>query len=554
MEAGGATLRIAAPTPEAVWGAGRVLRFLPASAIEEGKSVLLRFHPAVEGALTARWEVRPGERWARVRLLFTPGTEGQCALGYHLAWRKPLAEVQELLLPMMWHRRRLPSRPYTLLSPFTPTPVALAQCVGPRTWGVVADPAEIPFAWPDRREPLFGLMIRDFPGRVQPAIYGPVPGTDRARARPRQAIAFSFRVMALPDDWYAAFRVAADEVFGLRDYRTNVGTSLTEAALNMIDLVMDDEHGGWWEEARAPYQIESMNGSTHASPLTTLSLYRLTGDPQVYRRRALPTMEFLLSRSHAHFSPVPENTGRYTPGSMRGPVNLYGTTGFGGLWQLTQCRTPAFRQIALPEEGIRPTAGYSHAQPFEEWLARYLLTGEDGALKQARALADEYLEGFVWKAPTQELSPIPFFLLSFIPDWEGLLRLYEVTGERRYLDGAAMGARLLMTGIWTQPTIPEGEVTVHPGGDYLGDVPQHIWWKGPVQFRLGHPRKAGDVREERVPAWVPANVGLGFEQPVTYTSGNTGCRMIYQAAWAPNFLRLAAYTKDKTFETYARNA
>lgn len=528
----------------AIWEAGHAVCFQPrAVAMEQGKA-RLTFQANEMGELTATWELRPGERTARVDLAFKPARTGEYALGYHLFNAKPLAGVDELLLPMMWHRKRFPSRPVTLLSPFTPTPVALMQTGGSNVWGVCGDPSEIPFAWPDRRDPRFGLTLRNANGEVQPAIYGPVPGTARAKCEAGATLRFQFRVLAQPGDWYAGYRTAADEVFQLKDYRNNSGTSLTDAALNMIDLVMDDNFGGWWERPKGPYQIETLNGVTHASPLTALSLYWLTGNEDLYRRRALPTMEFMLSRNGPHFSPEPDNTGEmYPAGNMSGPVRIYGTTAYSGLWELTQRRTEAFREIALPGDGVRPTAGYGHGQEFEEWLAR-------GNIAKAKQLADEYLAKHVTKPPSTEISPQPFFNVTFVPDWEGLLRMYEVTSEKRYLDGAALGARQLMTSVWTQPVIPATNVSVSG----VVSSPDHIWWKGPDKFRLGFPRRDGDAPEHRVPSWIPSNVGLGFEQPVTYNRRDSGGAMIYQSAWAPNFLRLAAYTGDKMFETYARNA
>jgi len=528
----------------AIWEAGHAVCFQPRTVTMEQGRARLTFQPNEMGELTATWELRHGERTARVELAFKPARAGEYALGYHLFNAKPLADVDELLLPMMWHRKRFPSRPVTLLSPFTPTPVALMQTGGSNIWGVCGAPEEIPFAWPDRRDPRFGLTLRNAAGEVQPAIYGPVPGTARARCEVGATLRFRFRVLAQPGDWYAGYRTAADEVFQWRDYRNNSGTSLTDAALNMIDLVMDDNFGGWWPRADGPYQIETLNGVTHSSPLTVLSLYWLTGNEELYRRRALPTMEFMLSRNHAHFSPEPDNTGEnYPAGNMSGPVRIYGTTAYSGLWELTQRRTEAFRDIALPGDGVRLTAGYGHAQEFEEWLAR-------GNLDKARELADEYLAKHVTKPPIAEISPQPFFNVTFVPDWEGLLRMYEATGEKRYLDGAALGARQLMTSVWTQPVIPSEDIVVSG----VVSSPKTIWWKGPDKFRVGFPRRDGDTPEHLVPAWIPSNVGLGFEQPVTYNRGNTGGAMIYQSAWAPNFLRLAAYTGDRMFETYARNA
>ncbi len=555
VQAGGTELATRAGSGMAVWDAGEALRFVPQSARREGAVVRLDFYPQPAGKFSAAWELKPGEHTARVTVEFTPTQAGSFALGYHLFCQPALAEVEELLLPMMWHGQRFPSQPVTLLQTHTPTPVALVQLSGARVLGVCGAAEEIPFAWPDRQHPLFGLLLRNATGAAQPAIYGPVPGTERARCAAGAPLRFSFRVLAQSGDWYAGYRTAADEVFGWRDYRTNVGTSLTDAALNMIDLVMDDNFGGWWERAKGPYQIETLNGATHCSPLTVLELYRLTGSEELYRRRTLPTLEYALSRSNPHFSPEPAHTGlMYPAGSLSGPISIFGTTAYGGLAELTQRRTPAFAVIALPTNGVKLTAGYGHGQEFEEWLARHLLTGDADALAKARQLADTYLQKHVLTPPASELSPEPFFNVTFVPDWEGLLRMWEVTGEKKYLDGAALGARRLMTSVWTQPVVPAGEMTVHPGGQYTASSPKTTWWKGPDQFRLGFPRQPGDAPEHRTPAWIPSNVGLGFEQPCTYTRMDSGGALIYQSAWAPNFLRLAAATGDAQFETYARNA
>lgn len=555
VEAGGARMQTAGSVPQVIWNAGELIRFQPHTATMAGNRVRLEFYPSDAGTLSAEWQLDPGRRAATVQLVFTPKTPGQFSLGYHLFFRRPLSEVEEILLPMMWQRHRFPDQPRTLLDPFTPTPVALAETKeGEQSlvWALIGDPAEIPFQWPDSTNPHFGLMIRDNAGSVQPSIYGPVPGTEAAKSKPGTPVKFSFKVLVRPGDWYAGYRTAADEVFGLRDYRSNVGVSLTEATLNMIDLMMDDVHAGWWERAKGFYQIESKNTASESSPLTLLSLYRLTGDPSVYRRRALPTMEFVLSRSSAHFSPLPQDSGPYPPGGMDGPVEQFGSAVFGGIWEMTQRRSEAFAPFALPSKDVRMPAAGSDVQPFDEWLARYELTGDHDALLRASTLADEYLAQTVAQPPAKDLGPGPFFFVSFVPDWKGLLRLYEATGKHQYLAGAAFGAHQLMTGIWTQPRFPSGDVKVHPGGQFQGEI--YNSWRGAVRYRLGTPRKANDTPEHSVPAWIVSNVGLGFEQPGTYGGGPGAGRMIYQMTWAPDFLRLAQYTGDRTFETYARDA
>ncbi|NQU45248.1 hypothetical protein HQ520_18350 [bacterium] len=535
----------------AIWRAGTATeRFLPREAQVADGGVWLTFYPSSLGELTAIWRLESGEKAARVTLEFVPREEGQYSLGYHVPCRKGRDDVDEILLPMMFHRKRIPEEPYTLLQPNTPTPLSLVQIGGPETpfaWAVIGDPSEVPYEWPDRSNPYYGFTIRDEAGQVQPAIYGPVVGTREAVMKAGEGRSFSFRVLAQTGDWYAGYRTAADEVFGLKDYRRNVGVSLTDAALNMMDLVMDDTYGGWWERAKAFYQVESRNGSTQAAPLMLLSLYCLTGDEEVYRRRALPTMEFVISRSSAHFSPVPSDTGSYSAGGMDGPAKLFGSTTYGGFWRMTQGYTPAFEQIAFPEGEVRATVGYTHAGEFEEYLTRYRLQGDPQYLARAVGLADEYLARDLYTPPETPLGAGPFFLIHFVPNWEGLLRMYEATGEKRFLEGAVLGARQLMTGLWTQPVIPPGEMTVHPTGEFPGQGPTSLYHKGPEMFRLGFPRQIGDTSSHVVPAWLLSNVGLGFEQPSTYGY------LIYEAVWAPNFLLLGRHTGDRDFETCARN-
>lgn len=561
VECGGVRIqtRPAPPNPRVIWSAGQNCEGIVRRVTQLGPNrVRLDFYPTAAGSLQAVWELRPGEKTARVEMTLTPFAAGQYSLGYFLFQRKPPAGVQELLLPMMVQRKRFPASDYTLLDAECPTPVSLMQTAsenGSLTLGVSADPAFIPFKFPTPDESSCGLHIRSPQGLVQPSIYGPLINTKAAHAKAGEPVKFGFRVLVQPGDWYAGYRTAADEVFGWRDYRKNGAVSLTQAALNMIDLYLNDEFGGWWERAKAPCQIESRNGATQSSPLTAVSLYRLTGDPELYRRRTLPTLEFILSRDGAHFSPIPENTGSYPKGSMNGPVTMYGTTVYGGLWEMMNRRTPVFQDIALAK-AIPQQNFAAHIQSFDDWLGRYLLTGEKTALDNAIRDADVYIQAAITTPPSAELGTPPFFLISYTPAWEGLLRLYEVTKEKRFLDAAEQGAHVVMTGMWTQPTPGTNDITIHPGGVCHGDLldEAHMFYKGPEKFRLGWPFKAGDAPEKTVPDWLVSNVGLGFEQPSTYTYKGNGGRMIFQAPWTSAFLRLARYTGDRQFETYARNA
>lgn len=564
VEVGGVRVTtILSRTTHSLAEAGYRVRFLPRSVAVTGNQVRIEFHPSPVGQLSARWQLSPGQSFADVDLTFAPAADGQVSLGYEMFFRRDLSAVAELLLPMMYHRKRFPEQEVTLLSNTTPTPLALVQPVGESaatrnllaTLALVADPRDIPFEWPDGRRAPYALSIRGPEATVQPSIYGPVLGTPAAAAAKNQNVRLRFKILVEQGDWYAAFRTTVDGIFSVRDYRQSVQTSLSDAVLNMIDLYLDDDHGGWWERAKAPYQIESKNGSTHSAPMLPLSLYRLTADPNLLARRVLPTLAFMLSRDHAHFSPIPEDVGEhnaYPSGSLNGPVKLFGTTTYAGLWELTARRTPTLLQVAAPSGEPRLTAGYTHGSTFDEYMARYQLRHDPQDLARACELADAYIKTAITTPPRKDLGPQPFFFISFVPDWEGLLYLYELTGKQPYLDAAVFGARQLMTGLWSQPVIPPGKITVHATGQYR-DESKQVWWKGAEPYRLGSPRKPNDTPAHEVAAWSVSNVGLGFEQPITLRSSGAG-RLIWQMGWSAHFLRLYRYTHDQAFLTCARNA
>lgn len=545
-----------------IWEAGADYEYIAKKVIQIDKNrVLLEFYPNKIGILKAIWSLEPNAKTAKVEMQFTPVKTGQYSLGYFLFNSKPIEEVDELLMPMLVQRKRFPAENYTQLQASAPTPVSIMQTTieGKQfSWGVAGEPTQIPYEFPIPIKSHYGLHIKNENGNVQPSIFGPLLGTEEAYVEAGKTLSFSFRVFVENGDWYSVYRDVADNVFGWYDYRKNGQVSMSQAVYNMIDLYMDDEYGGWWKRAQANYQIESKNGSTQATPLTIISLYLLTGDTTLYKKRTLPALEYLLSRNSQHFSPIPDSSGHYPKGHMNGPVNLFGSTVYAGLWEMTNFRTPVFKDIAFPDGGIKqtdvPKHFVPHIQPFDDLLGKYLFTGDQSALDSAIMLADKYIENEITNVPNQWISVNEFFLVAYTPAWEGLLRLYEVTGEQRFLYAAAKGARITMTGMWTQPIPKNDMVTIHKDGQIHGDKMDEWFYKGNKRFRLGFPIKSGAIKEKEVPEWLVSNVGLGFEQPSTYTFKDNGGRMILQANWSGNFLRLSQYTGDKQFETYARNA
>jgi hypothetical protein len=132
-----------------------------------------------------------------------------------------------------------------------------------------------------------------------------------------------------------------------------------------------------------------------------------------------------------------------------------------------------------------------------------------------------------------------FFWIGFAPKWIDLFRLYEATGEPRYLAAARQGARQYTQYTWMAPRIPDEDVSVNPGG------------KAPVYWYLkskGHAPMTAP--EEKVPAWRLSEIGLTPESSGTMS----GHRGIFMANYAPWMLRLAALTGDQLLHDVARSA
>jgi|GEM_PF-1671594 len=538
---------------QAVWSAGRPLRFLPKTVLQTGNKVTLTFHPEPEGTLNATWQLDAGQKYATLSMQFTPVAPGDYGLGYHSFFNKPLANITELLMPMRWNGKRLPDTCISSLDTIMPTPISMIsfkQNDLDIVAGLTLDANAQPYVWPDPHKSKHCFMLRNLAGNAQPVMYSPVPGTPEAAADAGETVTATVQLLLTAADLYGGYRVVADDIFEVTDYRKNHANNLTETALNIIDLVMDDTYGGWWTEPKGPYQIEGENAVTHSTPMTYLSLYYLTGNNEIYRQRALPAMETVFAWNKAHFSNVPWATGYNHIGGYTGPRVGFGTMHFSQYYNMSKQFTPYYYDLATPGGDVIDISTAHNSGVFEDWLAHYLLTNDLGSLQAARIQADLYVN-----LPEPEDNKFTsFFLTGFLPQWQGLLWMYEHTGDANYLQGAMAGAKKLMPETWCYPKVSDQEITVHPDNAYIGDHGDSLLWKGAVRERLGFPRSPGDVSEHQVPRWQVSPIGLTWEQNRTYIRPDQAGRMINQTPWGPAFLRLAHYSDDETFATYARNA
>lgn len=565
LSAGAASVKSIEGPNTAPWLAGQLFQLRPTGATQiDPETVDLTFDPLPIGTLTARWHIVAGQPSASVSLSLDLSKPGYVSFGYHGAVEEEPQNLDFLMLPYLYLGHRFPTEAVTMPSDHTPTPAALVTRQN-ISYAVMAEPGAIPFVWPSPKQSLYLLGIRNESGKAEPLIYEPLLGSAQSLHSTTGAVSAQFRIWAQEGDWTEAYNGIVTKAYGLKDYRVPTVASLSDTVLNLNKLMHNDEASGWDARAKGSWNIEERNAVTQPSPLTYLSYALLTGDEDFYKKYARPSLEYLLSRPIAHFSSYADSPGLGYANSalpLGGPNHAYTCAVYASAYRMTLGSTPAFANYCFkPDQSVNTFA--AHAGRFDDELELYETTGDKQWLDKAMANADKYIAENLTKLPSRDLGDEPFVNVSFTPDWEGLLHLYEISHEARFLKASHDAAYWLMSTIWTQPSIPNDSITVHPDnapGDNL-----QIWWKGDRFYRLGFldtpaapnapsPKApAITVPSAKMPAWMVSQVGLGLEQPVTYAQ-HTNELNIMMSVWAANLLRLGNLSGDPLMHTYARNA
>ncbi|AWI10624.1 hypothetical protein CKA38_09655 [Ereboglobus luteus] len=557
--------------------AGAIARFDPVSArqLANGK-VEVTYQsdsgaPGTPATIRAIWSLPADGFAARVEVSHEVGKDAWYSFAFSCGQSVPREEVAAVMLPPVYQFRRIPEGPEMITSSITPHPYALieakARAESPAiTRGIVAAPDFLDTAWPGRTNARFGFTLLAPNGEAQPWSFSPILGADGSQLKRGDTLRAAWHVVMAPQSWEQVMRDADTRLYGVTDYREPVTTSITDQALNIIDLIADDKAGGWDARLKGPENIESPSTVTHAAPLIYLSSALLTKDEDFYWKRALPTIEYLLSRPSAHFATKPKNNSYVTTNSSRiGFRNLfYGSVVWQGVDDLTRRLNPWLDSYIRDAEN-RPfkPANSGTETDWSGWLALYRQKPDAALLKRIQANADGWITRAFETNPNLA-SPIgiqPFYNVSYYPCWWDLLDLHELTGEQRYVDAARRGAAHTIAGLWVAPQPAGGNTTLYPNNKYVCN--HTIWWKGDASYRLGWPdglkpharaTVTFDLPEKQVPAWVVSPVGLGLEQPTTYFNACTnGMSNIMLSVWAANLLRLYGETGDEYYRTFARN-
>lgn len=509
------------------------------------------------------WELANGSSHLLLTLTYIPKEAGYYSLAVSAFSGVQKEQVAAIQLPPMFQYQRIPEHPVMLPAAMMPQPLAMMetkQGTGSVTAFITGTPTDFPLAWGEAFASPMGFAIKNLENDVQPVAFSPVLGLDDSQLAAGKALTREFALGALPSGWNDAMEYISDSIYKVKDYRTQSGTSLTETVFNITELIRNDTAAGWAPSLKGFYDIEADPAITptvvQAAPLAVISAAVLEKDEDFYISRALPTIEYTLSRSGFRWSRGISGTSfnRDKQSLVLSPFNSQFTTAYyEGLHQLLGGANPWLEDIALPGNKIRPTKGYSVNIPaWTQELAAYRLTKNKSWLDAATTHAKEFIASEVYGSKTQPLGKQPFYNAAFYAYWWELTDLFEVTSDTAFLTAAATSAFQTLAGVRVYPEVTDQLQTIHPGNKYDGNTT--MWWKGGEKYRLGFPRKNGDAPEKQVSQSLVSPVGLGFEQPYTFFDPGKLVRPVFMSSWAPHLLRLFRDDHRKIFETYARNA
>lgn len=509
----------------------------PEETLRSGDTIRFRYPESAWGRLECR--IVPVEGSAPcMEFRFTPSQPGYYSVGYLGAPACDLARVDALWQPMVWQRRIFPTQPYMTLAYTCPIPATLVQ-VGGATAGVAADTSEMPFEpLPTRDNNRFGVALHNPAGEVQPMLFAPVLGHVGSRMESGGEFAFRMRLWVGPGPLNIAFQSMARNLYDFHDYRSNAISTLNNTIDNIIDYTLSP-YSNFIDSLKGCSYSTDVPGSTkNVSSLNPLSVALVADDEEIYRRRAYPIVEYMLSRKNTLFCLDTTQKVQSPSRELAGPCAP--VSELAELYRLSAGRSPVLRYLAEEKYYKRKPAAQRTPGVGGSWydaLEMYRATGDAAYLDHAKKQADIYIEKYIRTQP--EKFQNAFFWNRYAPFYVNLLELYEETGERRYLDAAHEGAREYAMFVWMVPTIPQDSVTVNRGG--LAPWYWYLKSRGIPQQRCP---------EERVPAWRLSEIGLVPESSTTCI----GHRAVFMAHHAPYMLRIAGLTGDRFLHDIARSA
>jgi hypothetical protein len=523
--------------------AGSVLSVQAANCSVSGRTLRWAFDGNGRFTLSAELTLPEGNALPVLTYCFTPLRPGYYSIGYIGAPGCTIEEADEIWQPLIWQEKRFPQKSHLTLAFHCPVPSAFVTRGGV-TVGVVADSKEFPFdPLPLVDNSRFGVAVRDAKGLARPMLFAPVLGGAGSEMKSGVPFVFSMRLFAGKGDTTDALEQTACGLFGFRDYRSNAPGSMNRTIDNMTDYGMS--HWSLFDEENkgCNYSTDAPGAVKNVSSIDPLDLAIVMDSEELFKRRAYPYMEYMLSRGKFLFTTDESQKIQFPSYRLNGPTAPISE--LGALYSMFHGASPVFRTLAADEYGKKRVRNLDEQEDGKSWwtsLTMYRASGDGRYLEAAKKGADEYIKSRMDTPQTDFKDPQAsgfFFWTGYAPRYIDLLMLYEATGEQRYLEAAHKGARRYAQYIWFAPAIPDEDITVNKDGK----APEYWYLKG-----KGH--KPVFLPEETVPAWRLSEIGLTPESSGT----SSGHRAIFMANHAPWMRKIGYLCNDFFLMDVARSA
>jgi len=487
------------------------------AATVTGRTIYWEFEPTPAFSIAARLTLPEGAGDPQVAYTLTAMKAGYFAVAF--TGSPSIEERQSLVVPQQ-AAAGTSGRYHHVIAEVNEKLPRVHVSDGRRNFLLVVHPEAAPFTEKliDYTTSRFGTMIRRHNGLLQPIVFAPLMGARSSRMQAGETRGFTLLFVSRVGDWRDSYRYVAEVLYGVRDMRDNSGSGSLNATIMRVRDYLADRNGSnhaMWHAEQKYYNYWSDQAGIFKpfSPLYGLSAAIVLDDELFYRERALPAVEFALSRAANTFAPYSvANTGQVRVHSRELGKPYVGLPQLVSLWELYQQRTHAFRAYAEKQPaGSRPL----------DQMAMWKLTGRAGFFEAARAAGELAAAGAGG-------------------DYMDFLELHEAIPDPRFLEAARVRLYAkLAAGVNLFPSVPQENVTADRGDR----VPVHAHSLGRHKAWGFPPPEGLESIEQRVPAWRASEIGL---------ESFSHHRAELWPNHPPQVLRTAALSNDDFLRTIAR--
>jgi hypothetical protein len=470
----------------------------------------------------------------RFSFTLTPLKEGYFSVGYSGSPKFDPKNATEIWQPLIWQEKRFPDYPYVTSAHMCTIPSTLVND-GFNSVGVVVSPEHLPFSpLPLITNSQFGVAVRDIKGMATSQIFAPLMGGINSKMKKGIPFKFNFYAVVNPQPITYTFENIARKYYGFRDFRKNDISNLNSVVENMVEYVQTKY--AWYIDSLKgfSYSTDVPGAVKNVSSLNPIDLAIITDNEKIFKSRAYPLMEFMLSREKFLFAL--DSTQKIQSPSRKLNGKVATTSELTSLYNIFGKTNQFLLNMALTKSGGLKSSANKLTGNFTDAMLLYKASGDKSYLELAIKEADLYLKTRV-DTKQEQFSRGNFFWPTFVNKWVDLFMLYEITGDKAYLNAAREGARYNVMYTYMTPLVPDSMITVNPEGK----APFYWYLKSKGHKQMYYP-------EEKAPAWRLSEIGLTPESSGT----SSGHRAIFMATYAPWMLKVGYLTNDTYLQEVAK--